>query len=95
MGAALDAFAKMVPWHPERRLRVRYADRVSWQRGESLSPFVTPRAECRSREYRGLVLCCFEDPIDGFYLVKDEDVWRRELEFEGRKRHHVWCPRFV
>lgn len=26
-------------------------------------------------KYRGLDLCCFKDPIVGFYLVKDADAW--------------------
>lgn len=25
-------------------------------------------------KYRGLGLCCFENPIDGYYLVNDSDA---------------------
>lgn len=40
-------------------------------------------------EYRCLDLCCFEDPIDGFYSVNGAEAWWRELEFEGRQRHRA------
>lgn len=36
-------------------------------------------------EYRGLDVCYFEDPIDGFHLDKDADYWGREPEFEERQ----------
>lgn len=46
-------------------------------------------------EYRGLDLCCFEDPIDGFNFVKDADARWRELEFKERQRHHARGLQFV
>lgn len=46
-------------------------------------------------EYRGLDLCCFEDPLDGFYSVKDTDAWWLKLAFEGRQRHHARGPQYV
>lgn len=46
-------------------------------------------------EYRGLDLCCFDTPMDGFYLVKEADTWWRELKFEGWQRHHARGPRSI
>lgn len=46
-------------------------------------------------QYRGLDLCCFEDPIDGLFLVMDADAWWLELELEGRQHHHARRLRFV
>lgn len=40
-------------------------------------------------EYRGLDLCCLEDPLDGFYLVKDGNAWWRKLDFESRQQHYA------
>lgn len=45
--------------------------------------------------YRGFDLRCFEDPIDGLSMVKDEDACCSELVHEGQKRHHLRGPRFV
>lgn len=36
VGAAMDTFAEIVPWHTERRLRARHSDRTSFPRGELL-----------------------------------------------------------
>lgn len=46
-------------------------------------------------EYCGLDLCCFENPIKGFYLVKDTDNWWHELKFKSWHRHHFFVPRLV
>lgn len=46
-------------------------------------------------EYRGLDLWCFEDPIDGVYLVRGVDDWWRELKLEGWHRDHLRGSCFV
>lgn len=46
-------------------------------------------------EYRRIDLCCFDDLIDGFYLVKGADAWQHELEFENWQQYHAHSPRFV
>lgn len=46
-------------------------------------------------DYHGLDLCCSEEPMDGFYLLKDADTWWHELEFKGRQRHHAQGLRFL
>lgn len=47
-------------------------------------------------KYRGLDLCYFGNPIDGFYLMEmHADTWWRELKFERRQRQHLLGLRIV
>lgn len=45
--------------------------------------------------YRVLSLCCFKDPIDVFYILKDADALWHDLEFQGRQRQNARGSRFI
>lgn len=43
----------------------------------------------------GLNLCCFENPVNGFYLFNNASTWRRKLKFGRQQPHHLRIPQFV
>lgn len=46
-------------------------------------------------EFDWMSLCCFEQPIDKFYLVHEAVDWWWELDFERRQRMNVKGCRFI
>lgn len=96
LGIRDGIFRGMATWHAERCVWLQmpiicHIDEADYLR-RLLCVVWNFNVACK---YHGFDVCCFKDPIDGFYLLKVVHAWWSEMEFGGLQRYHARGPRFV